>query len=429
MNNTFVRINREQAQQKGRAMREQQQEMEKFSEYDHQPINLIVEKKHTEMMTNDFHDIDNVHDSNENDMLVERMLKKLGKEAIAARSPRNEHLKATSIMNRILTKKEKKFRAPHRNFENNNEKAAANEISQQELRGRDSPLMIVNDDASESPAKTGIFQNTEAFILKQNISDTSRLLYKQKLTKKLSRSALPGIKLSNMSIVEDPFTVRAIESFINDNYEPTLDLTVSSRKNSNPKLLLAAKDDKIFNDSFDQSQQRCSRMTPTGRGITNSSPYREMTSKRTLPPLTSDDHVPSQQEEFLNRFDAFQKQLQSVREVNLGSKRDVENFNAYLAKDHVRLKSNASRVASLYDGGMDEELDSIKETILEEKRAKQEQANSTGMKRLGRLMIISDRTKAKVHINMTSKMVEVQKRSSKNTELKLKRIFATLEES
>lgn len=414
LNNTFTRMNREQATQRARAARERQEVLENLREYDEKPINIILQEKHIETVINDFHDLDKAPDSVVNDLRVERMFKKLGKSAL---SSRRESPRALSTTINSTTRRTARLQSVERELAITTTNKT---ITEQQDGISNKVTTFSNDDEYEeaTPFKPSIFKNTEAmFGQKLDLSRVKRNHTRsKKLAKKRSKSALPIAKLSETSIVEDPFTVRAIETFINDNYETTIEPTDSPKKGSQQLLVLRAKNN---NETIDNT-------TPSGRAsrTNTNSPFRDTSSKRGY--YMSNSKI-SQREEYLQKFADFRRHLEMVQQTNNGSIREIDTFNAFLNRDHGRLRGHANKIVPVNEKELNDNLELIKAGIELELKLKKAKENSLESRRVDRMIMISDKIKTKSVIDKTKQMVELENRSSRKTEQRLRKILMDLE--
>ena len=366
LNNTFSRINREQAQRRTLAAQKGKLVLNELSEYDEKPIRDIVQEKHRRTVRNHYHDLDKVPDSKINEMRVERMLKKLDKGKLMLkksdrRSPRSFMMPNVESLARSDRYKSLEMSSVGR-YE-----------LDETIPAVDRSLAFTNE-TIESPNNATVFEKTESPEVRtqnalSNRLESLRVQLKNPQSRRNSQAALPPVKLSAMSIVKNPFPVQALESFIYDNFEtsPTNHSAVH-----NPPIVLRSKLNNSVNTSIDQSERSpldTIANTVRSRLETRLVP-KGLTSRRGVSSINSKDKSSLEREELSSIFQGYRKELESVYRNSTSYIKELDCFNNYLRNDHNRLKASAEKVVPLNQQRLNLELESIKTAVLHEIRVK-----------------------------------------------------------
>lgn len=390
LNNTFIRINREQAQLKAQDARRRKEVLEKLSEYDEKPIQRILREKHMENVRNHYHDLDKVPDIQINELRVERLLRKLDKIALSPKFTKKDRSpQSVRAANDAFSLRLDRL---------NNERTFLTRSTLDESTRADRSLPLPDESLNTLLQRDG-FEKTDFVNKKQRKpKKNTRSLKAEKLeaiARKRSASALPPVNLSAMNIVKEIFPTQPLESFIYDNFETTIRSNRHITKNRNQVLpiVLASKKSNALHESIDLSDRYGFNLissTRGGRAGLNMSINR-LTSKRGASPPSDKNNSSLEKEELSSIIQNYRNELKSFQRINKRYMKEVESYNDTLNNDHERLKSNAARVIPLNQNELIRELDAIRVVAIHGSKIKQRRDRVLEERKLNRSLLLGEK--------------------------------------
>lgn len=402
MNNTFTRINNEQSQSRTQAARRRNLILKQLKEYD-DPLKTVLYNKQIDLSSKDFHDIDNIPSTRDNERRVERLLKKLDKEVLSSTFLARKQIA-------LLPK----------------------DISYSKLnRSKDESQQAAVSDEERS---SSFFITGEKKVLPVKKLDLDKL---KPFVKKRSNSALPAVKLSNMNIVEEPFTLRAVENFINQNSQTYKgDITSKSRlydKTFDGKSRFYPLESVGMMKSYENSSQEVfDEVTGDNYAYNSRSDISQddiKTHSSFMEEKESKFKVKDGKTALNNRLDSLQCMINEAIENNQMSIKHVECCQEWLRKDHDRLKNGAmsNEKQAFEDEKTDKILDSTlkKEMMLELERRKHE--GSLEKKTRAELSYLHrEKMRTMEGSRFSRRLVVKEDRSVRNVENKIARVMNNL---